>query len=235
MIFRNVHYNRFMNLLDFVFPRRCINCGKIGKYFCDTCRLLIRPVADNERICPMCGRLALDGITHPGCKTRYSLDGLTSFFHYGGVVQKAVKAIKYRFVSDLAQEFISLIPNLPSPIYDLRSVLVPIPLHPTRLRFRGFNQAELLGSILAKRVNIPLQKNILKRTKYTVPQVEMKERKKRLENMEHVFSCSNLTMKQYNNIFLFDDVFTTGATLRSAANVLKRAGAHHVWGITMAR
>jgi len=220
-----------MRLLDFIFPKRCVNCGKIGKYFCGGCRTKMRPIAPNESICPMCGRLALDGVTHPRCRTQYSLDGLTSFFHYDGTARKAIKAIKYRLVSDLAEEFISCVPRLPSMIYDLRSILVPIPLHPFRFRQRGFNQAEALGTILAKQLNIPVRTDILRRVKETVPQVEMKKRDDRLKNMERVFRCNHVS----GNVVLFDDVFTTGATMRSAANVLKRGGAECVWAVTMAR
>lgn len=225
-----------MNLLDFLFPRRCVSCGKIGRYFCRKCCLKIEFIT--RPICPVCGNPAIDGATHPRCKTRYSLDGLTSFFRYNGVIRKAVKAIKYRFVSDLAKEFISLIsPSILSTInYQPSTILIPIPLHPSRLRFRGFNQAEVLGKLLAKRLNIPINTNILKRTRKTTPQVEMKDRKKRLKNMEGVFSIYKLptTNYQQTTIFLFDDVFTTGATLCAAANVLKRAGVKQVWGIVMA-
>ncbi|MBI4991014.1 ComF family protein [Candidatus Gottesmanbacteria bacterium] len=242
-----------MNLLDFLFPRRCVGCGKIGNYFCKQCRSKIESIT--HPVCPVCGGPAIDGATHPRCQTRYSLDGLTSFFRYDGAIRKAVKAIKYRFVSDLAKEFISLIPNSRlSGIHDAvfvhpsqtasgqlsinnyqSAILIPIPLHPSRLRFRGFNQAEVLGRLLAKRLNIPMKIGVLKRIRKTIPQVEMKDRKKRLKNMEDVFAAfPNILISQYLNILLFDDVFTTGATLRAAANVLKRAGAKKVWGVVMA-
>jgi competence protein ComFC len=63
----------------------------------------------------------------------------------------------------------------------------------------------------------------------------MKDRDERMKNMDGVFSYNNETMKQCNNVLLFDDVFTTGATLRSAAAILKRSGITFVWGVTMAR
>lgn len=217
-----------MNLLDFLFPKRCIGCGRIGKYFCDRCRAKIRYIATNEAICPMCGRLSFDGATHPKCRTKYGLDGLTSFFHYDGSVRKAIKALKYRRISDLASEFVSLI--LPS---HFGSVLVPIPLHISRLRSRGFNQAEVLGSCFALQGNIPVRTDIIRRVKVTEPQVDMKTKDERLENMKNVFQVVKTI--QYKNIMLFDDVFTTGATMRSAATVLKRAGAKCVWAVTMAR
>lgn len=216
-----------MNLLDVFFPKRCVNCGKIGKYFCAACRAKIRRIVDNERICPMCGRLAFEGKTHPRCRTKYGIDGLTSFFHYDGVVQKGIKAIKYRGVSDLAEEFVDLTSfKADSRFRGNDMILIPIPLHATRYRARGFNQAEVLGTYL----HIPMRTDILYRTKQTKSQAEM-NRKERLENMKNVFDIRPIS----GNIVLFDDVFTTGATMRSAASVLKRAGAKRVWALTMAR
>ncbi len=67
-------------------------------------------------------------------------------------------------------------------------------------------------------------------------QVEVKDREKRLKNMEKAFVCHDSKFKIHDSsILLFDDVWTTGATMRSAASTLKRAGASFVWGITMAR
>lgn len=229
-----------MNILDLIFPRRCLGCGKLGKYFCDRCRLTIRAIGINEAICPVCQKLAVDGATHPGCQTRYTSDGLTSFFRYDGIIKKAVKTIKYRFVSNLADEFVSLIPQISIQAIERTNnsaILIPIPLHPSRYRFRGFNQAEVLGKLIASGLDIPMETHLLNRIKKTIPQVEMKDREERLKNMEKVFAFSNTATKQRNNsvVFLFDDVFTTGATLRSAASVLKHNGFLRVWGITMAR
>ena len=194
----------------------------------------------------MCGRPAIDGATHPGCRTRYTIDGLTSFFRYDGIIRKAVKALKYRFVSDLASEFVSIIPNdalrflmksrIPDQVRNDNVVYVPIPLHPSRFRERGYNQAEVLGKLIAGKLGIAVRTDILIRTRKTTPQVEMKKREARLKNMENVFAVSpNNSISLYPYIFLFDDVFTTGATMRSAANVLKRKGVKFVWAVTMAR
>ncbi len=117
----------------------------------------------------------------------------------------------------------SLIPNIPIP----EGVLVPVPLHSTRLRDRGFNQAE----VLVRQLHIPMRTDILTRTRSTSPQAEIKEKKKRLENMKNSFASRQIR----GNIVLFDDVCTTGATLRNAAEALKRAGANHVWAMTIAR
>ncbi len=171
--------------------------------------------------------------------TRYSLDGIYSFFRYKSVIQKAIKTIKYRFVYDLAENLIGLVQN--ADLDFLRnqigknSVMVPIPLHSERMKTRGFNQAEILGKILARRFGVSIDSDALKRVKKTVPQAEVKDRKKRLINMQDVFAVGKISDNHlYSKIILFDDVYTTGATLRSAANVLKRAGVDSVFGMTIA-
>jgi len=198
----------------------------------------VRPIAANESICPVCERSAIDGATHPRCKSRYSLDGLTVFFHYDGPIRHAVKSLKYHHVSDLALEFVSLIPSvLLSHIQTViggQATLIPIPLHTARFRERGYNQAEVLGRLVTQRLHLPIHTDILYRTRATLPQVATKSRKERLRNMNGVFGLKHVSIAG-KTIVLFDDVFTTGATMRSAAQVLKKHGAKHVWAVTMAR
>ena len=223
-----------MEILDLIFPKRCVGCGALGGYFCRKCRMRIRPIAPNESICPVCERAAIGGATHPRCRTRFGIDGLTSFFHYDGAVRAAVKAIKYRYVSDLAKGFVSLVPEINTPRAD---VIIPIPLHAQRQRERGFNQAEKLAEKIAVRLQMPMRTDILTRTRKTVPQVAMSRRIDRLKNMHGVFVVMPGSVKAIKamSILVFDDVFTTGATMREAAMALKRGGASVVWAVTMAR
>lgn len=234
-----------MSVLDILFPRRCLGCGTIGGYFCARCKRGIHSVAHNESLCPVCEKLAIDGATHPRCRTRYTPDGLTCFFRYDGVIRAAVKALKYRFISDLGREFVSLVPvsRIGDLMVNIRDelVLVPIPLHASRRRERGFNQAEVLGGFLSERLSaqkglqLPMRTDMLWRAKKTAPQVAMKKREDRLANMESAFCVNGKKGRQKGSVILFDDVFTTGATIRSAANILKRNGARFVWAVTMAR
>ncbi len=247
---RRVFYKEKMNLLDFLFPRRCLTCWHFGTYFCDRCAATIRIVEERETICPICEHPSIGGITHAGCQGPYRLDGLTSFFHYDGIVREAVKVLKYRRVTDLAEEFTSLIPpdtfdqlsfvchpgsSLSHSRESGNPVFVPIPLHGSRFRDRGFNQAEVFGKLIAARLNVPFYTDILRRVKKTIPQVEMKNRKERMKNMRGVFAIHNSPFSIPHSCILFDDVFTTGATMRAAGESLKRAGARFVWAVTMAR
>jgi len=217
-----------VSILDIVFPKRCVGCGRIGTYICSVCSMRITCIDPaREAICPVCEKSSINGMIHPRCTSGWGIDGLTSFFRYDGVVKKAVKAVKYRLVSDLCEKFVGLVPStsyifLQKVISEKKPVIIPIPLHSSRFRERGFNQAEILGSLVAVHLNVPVRWDVLRRTR---------------QNTQGVFAVNNITMKQWNNeaILLFDDVFTTGATMRAAAMVLKRAGAKWVWGVTMAR
>lgn len=226
-----------VGILDVLYPKRCIGCGRMGGYVCPECRATMRVVRPEEAVCPVCQRFAIGGATHTQCRTNATLDGLTSFFHYDRVVRGAVKALKYRFVSDLARELVALVPQSSFkriPINRRRVIVVPVPLHPARARERGFNQAAALGSVVARKLHLPMRTDILYRTKYSVPQADIKNRSARLHNVTNVFSVRRLSSVRRKSVVVFDDVTTTGATLYEAATVLKRAGASWVWGVAMA-
>ena len=112
--------------------------------------------------------------------------------------------------------------------------LVPIPLYKAKLRKRGYNQSKLLALGLSKKFNVPTV-DMLIRVKNTPSQVGL-ERKKRIENITNAFSIApNILTSKYLNIFLVDDVLTTGSTFLEAAKVLKRNGVKRVWGIALSR
>ena len=228
-------------ILEYLFPRRCLGCRKVGSYFCPDCLNLV--LLRDEQICPICGKSALGGLTHPFCRRPLGLDGLTSMFVYKGPVAKAIKKLKYKFVRDLAGELVELFlsfcgeEKLFSGFCRLPNVvLVPIPLHSQRLRWRGFNQAELLGELIAKNLGVKFIPNLLIRVKNTKPQVELDKGQRQINIRRAFILNKNCKLKIENwNFILFDDVWTTGATLKEAGKVLKRNGAKKVWGLTIAR
>ena len=221
-----------MNVLDFLFPKFCLGCGKWGSYVCSSCFSNIHPLPYLK--CPVCDRASVNGCTHPRCKKRFGLDRLISFFPYRGIVQKAIKTIKYRYAHNVTGDLLRFasLPELPK-----KSVFVPIPLHPSRSRLRGFNQAEIIACVLSKRFGIPVRTDILKRIRKTVPQVDMKNREDRMNNMKSVFTVDKerLLKGQQNIPILVDDVYTTGATMQSACEALKRSSVKTVWGMTIAQ
>jgi ComF family protein len=204
-----------ISLLDFLFPKRCLRCNKVGEYICNRCK---RTIVLREQRCPECDHPAIDGITHPKCLRKYGLDGLVTIFKNEGIIKKAIKQLKYQFVSDLAESLTNLIPlsTLQSlMLLNDQWVLYPIPLHKDRLSWRGFNQAELLGEYVLTKLQIPLAKNLLIRIAKRTPQADITNRDTRLKNAKGLFSMNpNILVSKYPSILLFDDVWTTGATMK---------------------
>jgi competence protein ComFC len=236
-----------MSFLNFIFPKRCVNCRSFGAYICVGC---FSYVSFNETgACIVCQRPALGGLTHPVCKTRYAPDGVFSSLVYKGVVKKLVYKFKYNpHLTDLKTVLIELFYEGIIQKEDFfksligSSVLVPIPLHKSRSRKRGYNQSQILAKGLAKKLDLPVF-NYLERTRNTKTQVGLKK-EEREENIKNAFRINpsaalragnkELQINDFPQVFLVDDVVTSGATLKEAAKVLKRAGVKKVYGLTLA-
>lgn len=192
-------------------------------------------------ICLVCNRPSIDGLTHPGCRGRYVIDGAFSAIAYKGIVKKLLYNFKYKpYLSDLKNSLAELFyeaiiqQEIFQQVYVLRPTLVPVPLHGKRFKKRGYNHAEILAQGLSVKLNLKLA-GMLERKKNTKSQfgLNLKERK---ENISDSFAVlPNYLITQLPNILLVDDILTTGSTLLEAANVLKRNGAKKVWGLTLAR
>jgi ComF family protein len=109
--------------------------------------------------------------------------------------------------------------------------LIPVPLHPRRLKHRGFNQALLLAQAFPE---APLAREALLRVRHTVPQVQLKPKERR-DNVKGAFAVPDPALVKGKNLLLVDDLYTTGATARECARVLSRAGAARVEVLTVAR
>jgi len=115
--------------------------------------------------------------------------------------------------------------------YDL---IVPVPLHIDRLRWRGFNQAQLLAAPLARRAGVPIDAFVLERVRATQPQVELNNVERR-RNVVRAFRVAEPERVRRRRILLVDDVYTTGATAHECAKALMRAGGHSVDVLVLAR
>jgi len=153
------------------------------------------------------------------------LDSITDYSYHNPLLQKAIHAFKYKFVKDLAEPLSKLLLKRIDFDYDF---IVPVPLHSKRLRWRGFNQAELL----ARAINNQKVVNALVKTKNTKPQMELAGRQRK-ENIKNTFQC--LVSLKNKTILLIDDVETTGSTLKECKGVLLKAGAKEVYCLTLAK
>ncbi len=107
-------------------------------------------------------------------------------------------------------------------------IIIPIPLHPSRIKFRGYNQCDAIARGMASVLQIPIVNGVLIRSVATQSQTK-KNRFQRFENMNSVFSLAQASAIKGKNILLLDDVLTTGATLVSAAQVLQQAGSNKLF------
>lgn len=118
------------------------------------------------------------------------------------------------------------------PLLKRADLLAPIPLHPARMRERGYNQSELLARRVSQLTGIPTD-NALRRVKNTRTQARIVDAKKRRQNLEGAFAVTNPETLRNKQILLIDDVTTTGATLDAAAKALKAAGAGIVYALVV--
>lgn len=122
---------------------------------------------------------------------------------------------------------------MPDPARNRLELLVPVPVSRSRMRSRGYNQAELLARQIAKLTGIELDTEILARKADSAPQARATSIKERAENVKGAFSVNGEVREL--RIMLIDDVMTTGATLNACANALKDAGASWVGSLVLAR
>lgn len=222
-----------MGLLDIVFPKNCLGCGKEGGYICSKC---VEKASLSKQICPYCYKESIDGVTHTKCVKKNGLDGVVSLWRYEGVIRKALIILKYKYATEVGRELVSyIVMELQRIFIPKTDILAPVPLYWYRENFRGFNQSELLGKEVAKTLNVKFAPELLIRKKLTTPQASLKGKERR-KNLRSAFSDNpDFTLSTSYSVLIFDDVFTTGSTLKECAKVLKRTGIKKVWGLTVAR
>lgn len=229
----------FGSFLDLFFPKKCINCKKLGNFICDNCFSLIS--FNNIYSCCVCLRPSIDGFTHPGCSKKLTLDAVIPAVSYKGVVKKLLYQFKYMpYLSSLEKimgeiMYESLIQNESIEKLLKTCIVTSVPLHSSKLRQRGYNHAELLARNLSKHLERPYFE-LLIRTKKTLPQYKL-GKSERAKNIKGAFSMShNIGISLENsNILLVDDVATTYSTLRECASVLKKNGVKSVVAVTFAK
>jgi len=209
----------FKELLNLVCPQKCIDCGAPNVILCDKC---------------------LDSFPPPPFFGKQGIFAATSYDDE--IVRKAIRLFKYRGVKTLAAPLAELIRRSldKARLFSIfeRSlasvVIIPIPLSPKRLRQRGYNQSELIGHFLSDRLSVRMEADILIKIKDTPSQVEIKDRKERLKNLQGAFAVKNPEEIKDKIVILVDDIITTGATLNEAKKVLKQSGAKKVFGVAVA-
>jgi len=213
-------------LLDLFFPKFCFGCQKEGSYLCEDCRSILSILQEHQKYS---GKQLKDlywALPYQG----FLIKNLIQNFKYEPFVKELSKTLSLLIINHF-----QLIENPPS-FFEGSSgfVLIPVPLHKKRLKWRGFNQAEAISKELSSFLKVSLFSNCLIKIRETISQIELSG-KEREENVLGSFLITNKEKIRKKKILLIDDVYTTGATMEECARVLKTAGAKEVIGIVVAR
>lgn len=241
---RNPFLTSCKTALDLIYPRQCQICGdmircqrfpflckecfegstRLEPPWCHTCALPWYGKIDGAAACPNCSSQELH------------FDYARAVMRFRGVVRHAIHGFKY-----LRQTYWSRVLNFwlleSSPFrFDFAEVdmLIPVPLHSVRERERGFNQAWVLFSPLAKQWKIPAYRWGLMRVRETETQTHL-DREERMHNLRGAFRVRSPKFFPGKRVLLVDDVLTTGATVNECGRVLREAGAASVLVFTLAR
>ena len=246
----NNRTDRFDWLVDWLYPPRCRGCanrihGRDSEYFCASCWKEIQLIS--HPLCNLCGRPFPDGsgddhscgicLERPprfaaarawACYPReeqqaHPLRTVVQKFKYGRKVSlgKPLGRLMVRGCEEFLSQW----------AFDL---IVPVPLHAQRLRWRGFNQSVLLGRQVSRRYNVRLDPFVLRRKTATPPQTQLTEEERR-RNVRGAFELNLARPVKGKTILLVDDVYTSGATVNECSRALRRGGAKKVFVLTLAR
>ena len=242
--------NLIRGLADIIYPPRCAICRRFlwkgplinednSLSFCRTC------IADfchiSSPLCPICGvsfpsELKEDHPCEDCLRKKPFFDTAVAPFLYEGPILEAIHRLKYGAKSFLAGSLGPLLARFteerirePGPF-----LTVPVPLHPKRLRERGFNQSLLLARYVAGGLQSDLDFLSLKRVRYTLPQTRL-AKKERQRNVRGAFQLNNRDAVKGKTILLIDDVVTTGNTMNECARVLKKGGSEKIFCVSLAR
>ena len=227
----------FCNLaLNALFPRFCLSCKCEGTLFCGSCEnaWVARPML---AACPFCAVIGSNA-TCESCKSKTYLDGVIAYLPYGNaVVRGAISFWKFdgdKSIEPILKKWLLQSANRMRPPFD-SFVVTHIPIHKTRKRLRGFDQAERLSHWVAEMYAMP-QSTLIERTRKTASQAKMDHAERYLGQLDEAFAVRRDVIDHLPEaVLLCDDVFTSGATMDAAAKCLKESGVKIVWGFVIGK
>ncbi len=203
-------------IVEMVFPKTCVGCGKIGQYLCEKCQNKIEIIGADYKNKKVEGRIGL--------------------FKYHGVIKDLISLVKFELVSEAKTEIGKMIaeqlrenyPNILEYWVKNKFVIVPVPLHWRRKNWRGFNQAEIIANEVGKIINLKINNNLIIRFKNTKKQVTSNK----IERSINIKDAFKTVGKLPKNIIIFDDVWTTGNTIKNIIKIIPKN--RKIWVLTLA-
>lgn len=222
-----------------LYPRRCPICQEIvakpNAFICEECNALVSWI--REPRCKKCGK-QIRNMEQEYCtdciRMPKQFEQGIALVVYAGEVRESLARIKYRNMrQDLDWFCLEVVKRYTSTIKNWKiQALVPVPIHASRRRVRGFNQAEEIAKRLAEKWNLPFYSSALLRAKKTTAQKELNSHQ-RLKNLEQAFVFGKLPIN-IEVILLIDDIYTTGSTMEACTRILLKNGVKRVYCLSLA-
>ena len=214
-------------VLDFLFPPSCVSCGRITNNF-------ILKNETNKWICNKCYERVIKYKNGQILKVRnIDYDKFVYLFEYRHIIRKIIIAYKFHSLPYISNFFIDEILKNKNLCGFLKNydIIVPVPMSRIKKNIRGYNQTELIAKNIASSLDIKMKKIIKKRENIETQSKLLKTARRR--NIRGAFYCTKRISEQ--NVILFDDIFTTGATIKECAKILKMNGAKKILVLVLAK
>lgn len=214
----NYLYDLWDDFLSLLFPRLCYGCGnhlmRNENLICTECYVVIprtdyHNIPDNPVARLLWGRCTVEKAA------------AFSFYNKGSRIRRLIHNLKYKGIREVGMELGIIYGNslMSSGFTDGIDLIIPVPLHPSKMRKRGFNQSEIIAEGISASTGIPVDKTSLIRTSKSDTQTK-RSRYERWINVEGIFSLADNEALKGKSVLLVDDVITTGSTIESCANEL---------------
>lgn len=229
----------YYHIIDYLLPKRCFSCAELtqdANSFCANCWKEFNFI--NSPFCKRCGReFALDLAEDQECLKCIShsphFDKARSLFKFDEYSKNIIHAFKYYDKTILAKSFAEMMVARYHNDIIQNDIIVPVPMHRLKRLFRMYNPAQILAQELHQIINLPIEMNVLVKTKWTKPQTTL-SRKARLKNINGSIRIENIEKIKGKKVILIDDVITTSTTIDLCAKLLKKAGAKEVIALSIA-
>jgi len=227
--------------IEIIYPSTCPICTQIldkkmdeKVYICEKCRKKLFYIESPR--CLKCGK-PVDNAETEFCydcsRVKHLYTQGVGVWAYTDEIKNSIYQFKYHnkreygefYGLELRNQYESIIRNWDA------DVLIPVPLHKSKLRKRGYNQAEIIAKSIGKLMDIPVDSQLVIREKKTLAQKELND-KERLKNLENAFNIVEKVVK-YKNVIIVDDIYTTGTTIDACAQILMKSGVSKVYYISL--